>query len=170
MARGGMGSHEKPIKGATDVWLTPPDIITDLGPFDLDPCAATNRPWPTADTMYTIEDNGLRREWCGFVWLNPPYSDVWTWVAKLADHGHGIALIFARTETRGFHKHVWSRASAISFPQGRLTFRHEDGSAGRGNAGAPSCFVAYGNEAVERLRNRRPHDAFVDLRKDAFVP
>jgi len=33
-----IGKHERPNKGATDIWLTPLEIIDALGPFDLDPC------------------------------------------------------------------------------------------------------------------------------------
>ena len=36
-----------------DEWLTPPEITTDLGPFDLDPCSPIKRPWPTAENHYT---------------------------------------------------------------------------------------------------------------------
>lgn len=147
-----MSTHERPIKGATDVWLTPKSVIDLLGPFDLDPCAATDAPWPTARTMFTEADDGLRRVWHGLVWCNPPYSDVWSWLERLADHGNGIAFIFARTETKGFHEHVWGRASAIAFPSGRYKFCAPDGTPASGNAGAPSCFVAYGDEASRRLR------------------
>lgn len=34
----GIGDHETPNKGETDVWLTPLNIIQALGSFDLDPC------------------------------------------------------------------------------------------------------------------------------------
>ena len=51
-----MSTHERPIKGATDVWLTPKSVIDLLGPFDLDTCAATDAPWPTARTMFTEAD------------------------------------------------------------------------------------------------------------------
>lgn len=34
-------------------WLTPKYIIDELGPFDLDPCAADSMPWPTAKRMVT---------------------------------------------------------------------------------------------------------------------
>lgn len=37
-------SHQRPHHGASDVWLTPPEIVADLGPFDLDPCAAVGQP------------------------------------------------------------------------------------------------------------------------------
>jgi hypothetical protein len=40
-------------RGATDDWLTPPDIIAALGPFDLDPCSPETRPWDTAAKHYT---------------------------------------------------------------------------------------------------------------------
>ena len=39
-----MGGHHKPNRGASDRWLTPPDIVQALGPFDLDPCADTDQP------------------------------------------------------------------------------------------------------------------------------
>lgn len=146
-----MSSHEAPNKGATDVWLTPHGIIRQLGPFDLDPCAATNPPWPTANEHYVESQDGLSLPWYGMVWLNPPYSDAWTWMERLAAHGQGIALVFARTETVGFHKTVWDRATAIAFPKGRLKFCTPDGQPAKGNAGAPSCYVAYGIEARDRL-------------------
>jgi hypothetical protein len=39
-----LGSHQQSI-GKSQVHLTPRWIIDALGPFDLDPCAATVRPW-----------------------------------------------------------------------------------------------------------------------------
>ena len=58
----------------THDWLTPPEILQALGPFDLDPCASLYQPWRTATKQYTIEDDGLKKEWRGRVWCNPPYS------------------------------------------------------------------------------------------------
>lgn len=146
MSRGAMSRHENANTG-TDTWLTPRHIIDALGTFDLDPCAAPDpERWPTARTHYTYRDDGLTHDWTGRVWLNPPYSQAWQWVHRLAEHGEGTALVFARTETAGFALHVWQRASAILFLHGRLTFHHADGSRAVGNAGAPSCLVAYGIE------------------------
>jgi hypothetical protein len=96
-----------------DEWLTPPEIILALGAFDLDPCAPITRPWPVAKQHYTIADDGLRMPWHGRVWCNPPYGRaVDDWLARLAEHGRGTALTFARTETAFFCR-VWQRASAI---------------------------------------------------------
>ncbi len=55
----GIAGHEKPFEGATNVWLTPRDIIDGLGPFDLDPCAADPRPFDIAATNYTEAQDGL---------------------------------------------------------------------------------------------------------------
>lgn len=126
-----------------DEWLTPPDIVKTLGPFNLDPCAPIIRPWPTANVHYTKEDNGLAKTWHGRVWLNPPYGkDTFKWLNRLAIRQQGIALIFARTDTKGFHKEVLQKATSIFFFEGRLNFHYVDGTrADRANA--PSCLVSY---------------------------
>lgn len=149
----GMGGHHSPYRGNKSEWLTPPPIIEDLGPFDLDPCSPIERPWPTASRHFTLDDNGYRRAWHGMVWLNPPYGpETWRWLARLADHGQGIALVFARTDTAGFAREVWGRSTALRFIHGRLTFHHGDGTPADRNAGAPSVLVAYGPEAAARLQ------------------
>ena len=149
----GIGSHQS-ARMLKDEWLTPPVILESLGEFDLDPCSPINRPWPTAKSHLTINDNGLNAEWNGCVWCNPPYGlEAKKWLAKLADHGSGIALIFARTETRMFFDEVWPKASALLFIEGRLYFHHVDGSRARANAGAPSVLVAYGAKAVGKLKD-----------------
>lgn len=135
------------------MWLTPPEIIRALGPFDLDPCAAPDpRPWPTAATHITLPEDGLQAEWSGFVWCNPPFGpEAEAWLARMADHGNGVALVPARTETRWFVNTIWSRASAILFLHGRPHFHYPDGKRGKANSGAPICLVAYGPTAVGRL-------------------
>jgi len=135
-----------------DEWLTPPDLVRDLGVFDLDPCAPLQRPWDTARHHFTIQDNGMERPWFGRVWMNPPYGrETGLWLEKLRKHGNGIALIFARTETKMFFQHIWSGADAVLFLKGRLAFFHVNGSKG-GHAGAPSCLVAYGRSNVTALK------------------
>lgn len=144
-----MGSHHSNRAGTT-TWLTPPHIIEALGRFDLDPCAAPG--WPTAERHIILPDDGLAAQWSGSVWLNPPYgSEAWEWLSKLAAHGDGVALVFARTETAGFVREVWGKADAILFLHGRLHFHHADGTRALANSGAPSCLVAYGADAVRRL-------------------
>lgn len=148
----GIGTHQS-ARMMKDEWLTPPEILRVLGPFDLDPCAPVSRPWDMAVHHYTADDLGLTRPWFGRVWMNPPYgSQTGVWLQKLADHGNGIALIFARTETEMFFSQVWKRADALLFIEGRLYFYHVDGRRADANSGAPSVLIAYGNENAEMLR------------------
>jgi len=135
-------SYQISITGK-DEWLTPPDIIFALGHFDLDPCSPINRPWDTAYRHYTVEDNGLYLPWEGRIWCNPPYgTETGKWMQKLAKHGNGIALTFARTETRWFFESVWKHAHALLFLKGRLKFHHVSGKEGN-PATAPSVLIAY---------------------------
>ena len=162
----GMGGHQSHKMGK-DEWLTPPDITTELGPFDLDPCSPINRPWDTAIKHYTIGDDGLNKNWEGYVWCNPPYGKATGyWLEKLAKHGNGIALIFARTETVMFIDQVWNKASALLFIHGRLYFHHVDGSRADANSGAPSVLVSYGEEASRILKNCKIAGTFIPLNND----
>ncbi len=146
-------SFERIVTGK-DEWLTPPEIIKALGEFDLDPCAPVIRPWDMAKNHYTIEDNGLSKPWHGRIWCNPPYgSETGKWLKKMSDHGNGIALIFARTETGNFFNYIWRYAKAIMFLRGRLVFRHADGTKPANSAGAPSCLIAYGDQNAKALKN-----------------
>ena len=148
----GIGGHQRAYEGHSDEWLTPPSIIESLGKFDLDPCSPIKRPWPTATTHYTSLDNGLALNWNGRVWLNPPYgAETGKWLQKLADHGNGIALIFARTETDMFFKYGWERADSMLFLRGRLHFHTVEGVRAKSNAGAPSVLIAYGKNNTEAL-------------------
>ena len=61
----GIGSHTRAFRGKTDCWLTPPEIIKALGPFDLDPCAAPGQPWTTAEHQYAPPQDGLELPWFG---------------------------------------------------------------------------------------------------------
>jgi len=147
----GMGGHQSTNMITSD-WITPPDILAKLGPFDLDPCASLTQPWPTAARSYTVNDNGLIQEWQGRVWLNPPYGLVAKkWLQRLADHGDGIALIFARTETDMFFSQVWERADALRFIRGRISFYYPDGTCAPNNGGAPSVLIAYGSRNAKVL-------------------
>jgi hypothetical protein len=150
-------------KDNKDEWLTPPYITEALGKFDLDPCAPINPPWHIAEKRFTILHDGLAVDWFGFVWCNPPYGkETPKWLKKMAEHNNGIALIFARTDTRMFHDYVFN-ADAILFLKGRLSFYDVHGVKG-GTAGAPSCLVAYGAEVVRRLMNCGLKGKLVELK------
>lgn len=163
-----MGSQDRPMQ--KDEWLTPPHIFKALGSFDLDPCAAIEQPWSTAARHYTIEENGLKRHWCGRVWMNPPYGkETGYWLARLSHHGNGIALVFARTDTKMFFSEVWGKAHAVLFLKGRLFFHHIDGSRASDDSGAPSVLVAYGEGNADCLKNCDLSGMYVDVLRHEAV-
>lgn len=154
------------------VWLTPRFIIDALGPFDLDPAAApAPRPFPTAKMHYEHADgDGLLRPWFGRVWLNPPYGRAMNrWMRRLAEHGQGTGLIFARTDTAAFRSAVWDKATAALFLHGRLTFLRADGTPALNDGGAPSVLVAYGPEDTERLHDSGIEGQFVAIAPTAYL-
>lgn len=151
---------------ATHVWLTPPEILAALGPFDLDPCAAPSpRPWPTAARHIELPDDGLAAEWSGRVWLNPPYGKhTGDWLAKLAGHNNGIALVFARTDTRMFRDHVWGKVAGLLFLDRRPHFHLPDGTRAKGNSGGPLVLLAYGaSNAIALQRCGLPGHYFCNV-------
>jgi hypothetical protein len=147
----GMTSHQS-ARMKNDEWLTPPEIVQPLGPFDLDPCSPVVRPWDTAARHYSINDDGLRSPWYGRVWCNPPFGrEAIKWLRKMAEHNNGIALIPARTETAMFYECIWGAADAVLFMKGRPHFHFVDGSRAQFNSGAPICLVAYGEQNTQSL-------------------
>lgn len=142
--RKGIGGHHKHT-GDSQVWLTPPEILKSLGEFDLDPCSPIDRPWDTAKHHFTEIEDGLKQDWFGRVWMNPPYArnQIELWLKKMAGHMNGIATIFARTETRPFQEWVFPYAESILFIKGRLTFYDKDGILAKANSGAPSVLISY---------------------------
>ncbi|WP_244120294.1 phage N-6-adenine-methyltransferase [Burkholderia gladioli] len=139
-----------------DEWLTPPEILKPLGAFDLDPCAPVRRPWNTATWHYSIEDDGLIQPWRGRVWCNPPFGrEAVKWLRRMAEHGNGIALIPARTETAMFYECVWPVADSVLFVRGRPHFHFVDGRRAPFNSGAPICLVAYGRDNTTALLDSR---------------
>lgn len=68
-------------------WYTPADIVdrvvATLGQIDLDPCSNEQTSIP-ASTHFTKNDDGLSKEWCGKVFMNPPWgTPLKLWAAKL---------------------------------------------------------------------------------------
>jgi hypothetical protein len=143
-----LGSHQSCV-GKSQVHLTPRWLLEKLAPFDLDPCAATERPWDCAFTNYTEADDGLAQPWSGKVWLNPPFDryQVGRWIERLAQHGNGIALVHARTEAAWFAP-IWRSAELILFLDKRIKFCRPDGTEQPANSGAPVVLAAFGDGAA----------------------
>jgi hypothetical protein len=145
-----LSSHQK--NGGHDEWLTPPEILAKLGEFDLDPCAPVSPPWLTARVQFDKLMDGLSQPWHGRVWLNPPFGrEAIHWLRKMVQHGNGIALVPARTETAMFYECVWGAADAVCFMRGRPHFHYVTGERAKANSGAPIALIAYGTENVKAL-------------------
>ena len=148
-------------------WYTPREIFKALAiDFDLDPCSPGQDivRWIPAQIHYTIREDGLTSKWFGNVFMNPPYgSDTPHWMRRLSEHGNGIALVFARPDTRWFQKYA-PLSDAICFISGRIAFvrsatKEKDYPAmyadgiwkPKGGCGAASMLVAFGKENAEAL-------------------
>lgn len=144
-----MNIHHTPVRGLSNEWYTPPEILNALGPFDDDPALPGRI-------------DGLIRPWNGFVWLNPPYGrEIKDWLRRMTDHpGGGIALTFARTETRWFRSYIWEQASSLRFLYGRPHF-YLNGVRAKGNSGGPVVLIGYGPEADHRLMRCQLPGAFL---------
>ena len=119
-----MAEHE-PSTGNSDDWYTPPEILEALGlTFDLDPCSPGPDHWVPARCVYTKEDDGLSQEWCGSVFMNPPFggrNGHVRWLQKFLAHGCGIAVVRAYTSSDWFHLYA-TQAETMLFPKGKTKF------------------------------------------------
>ena len=160
-----IGSH-KSAKMKSYTWITPKHIIDALGIFDLDPCTPDTMPLMTAHLMLKKYEDGLSAEWGKeFVWLNPPHGkETHKWMKKIAEHGHGIALIFARTETKMFIEYVWEKATSVLFLHGRIHFCDTNGVQAKRSSGTPSVLIAYGRKADEILRYSKLDGTYINTR------
>lgn len=154
-------SFQKTI--ASDEWQTPWEIVHALGEFDLDPCASNAN--HKAPDFYTKEDDGLALPWHGRVWCNPPYSQpaLYQFCEKMAKHGNGVLLIFARTGNKVWQEVVFPKATAVLFLRKRVRFIDADGQQG-GGAGCDSALVAFGWENVAALERCGIEGSLVILR------
>lgn len=113
-------------------WYTPEPIIelarSAMGGITLDPASSeVANQTVQAESYFTVEDNGLEKEWFGNVWLNPPYSAELIGkfseklIAERENYEQAIVLVNNATETEWFNK-VVSIASAVCFPKGRIRY------------------------------------------------
>ena len=160
--------------------------------FDLDPCAPPGGlPWIPARRFISLPGDGLAEPWPpgARIWANPPYTakapacgpgcrkttcgkrgyhlavpDPGTggWLRRMAAHGDGIALVFARPDNAWFHEAV-SGADATLFIARRVRFvdasgkppRTLDAATGKAKSSGPgngSMLLAWGDVCADTLR------------------
>lgn len=145
------------ISNENDEWYTPSWLFKALNvEFDLDPCSPGAPPSSVpAKRHLTKVENGLQAEWAGSVWLNPPFSSKRDWYERIVEHGNGIALMPARTETHDFQDYM-NAANALLFMKGRIYFERgtRPGANGNGITTTPPFGIvlcAYGEKMAEFL-------------------
>ena len=130
--RGTMGTGE-------NEWFTPPEYIVPvrkvLGDIDLDPAStAAAQEIVRAHQFFDQQIDGLKQEWHGRVFLNPPYGRplIEPFITKLADEWNArritaaIALTHNYTDTAWFQSKLVPIANAICFTRGRVKFYEGD--------------------------------------------
>jgi phage N-6-adenine-methyltransferase len=121
-------------------WYTPAELIEAarlaMGSIDTDPASnEIAQKTVKAGTYYTAETNGLDKDWCGNVWMNPPYASdligkfIDKLIAERQNYKQAIILVNNATETEWFNK-IISIASAVCFPKSRVKFYMPDGKTG----------------------------------------
>lgn len=139
---------------ATDEWYTPIEFIQALGHFDCDPASPIDQKWKTADVMYTKKDDGLKQEWKGRVWLNPPYSSplIQQFVKKMGEHKNGIALLMPKFGSVMFRNDVFPNCDGIFILEKRIKFFDQNWVQQKSPV-STSILVAYGDENVQAILN-----------------
>ena len=130
----------------TDMWETPQEFYDKLNQefhFTFDVCAISEN--AKCDRYYTPEMDGLKQEWEGVCWMNPPYGkEVGKWVKKACESKCTVVcLLPARTDTKWFHEYINQKAE-VRFIKGRLKFRNS-----RNSAPFPSMIVIYRNRKMD---------------------
>lgn len=149
-------------------WYTPKWIFEKLDlEFDIDPSSPfdfeTNVP---AVKKLTVFDDGLKSEWEGRVWLNPPYGkDTAAWMERMINHNNGIALVFSRTDSAWFQSAL-NTADAVLFISGRIQFvpGHENAHK-KARSGAGSAMFAWSNDCSKALKRLASHGYFIEVTK-----
>jgi len=134
-------------------WYTPLKYIEAarqvMGGVDLDPATSEfGQGRIKAEEYYTIEMDGLSKEWNGRVWLNPPYSKelMPKFIDKMFDEftegrvKEAIVLTHNYTDTAWFHK-LQSVACRICFSRGRIPYEQSNGTIAKPTQGAAFFYL-----------------------------
>jgi phage N-6-adenine-methyltransferase len=106
--------HAAIFRSKTAEWPTPAELFAELDSefhFETDLCATPENAKCTK--FFTKEQDGLKQQWAGVCWMNPPYDRVGDWIKKAAESAERgakvVALLPARTGTNWFHDYCLGR-------------------------------------------------------------
>ena len=108
-------------------WETPQDFFDELNKefnFNLDVCA--NEENHKCDIYFSEEQDGLKQDWEGVCFMNPPYGrEISKWIKKAFNESQKkatvVCLIPSRTETRWWWDYCMK--GEIRFIKGKLKFK-----------------------------------------------
>ena len=124
----------------TDMWETPQDLFDRYDAiyhFETDVCAVADN--AKCERFFSPEIDGLKQEWTGICWCNPPYGKkIGEWVKKAANSSATVVMLLpARTDTKWFHEYCLPHAE-VEFLRGRLRF-----GGGKNSAPFPSMIAVF---------------------------
>ena len=117
------------VSSKTNEWATPKRLFDFLNRefiFSLDPCSTHEN--KKCEKNYTIEDDGLSKDWSGeCVLMNPPYGGhTGKWLKKAVESARDgatvVCLIVSSTDRSYWHEIIYPFAQEIRFMRGRVKF------------------------------------------------
>lgn len=119
-----------------DLWQTPPEIYAALNrEFNFTGDAAASSLNHLHPVYLTEQQDALTEEWGvyfppGYIWINPPYSDIGPWVKKASTIGsdiHGAVMLVPADTSVGWFREAQETCSEVRFiTGGRLSFVRAD--------------------------------------------
>ena len=130
----------------TDMWATPLDFFIKLNEefnFETDVCGIESN--AKCKKFFTPEMDGLKQEWTGVCWMNPPYGrGIGEWIKKAYESSLNgatvVCLIPSRTDTKWWHDYCMK--GEVRLVKGRLKFGDSKNS-----APFPSAVVIFSKNA-----------------------
>lgn len=143
-------------------WDTPREYIEAarnlMGEIDVDP-SSTERANKVvrAKRFYTKENDGLKKDWKGNIWMNPPYAQplISLFSAELVkkikskEVKQALVLVNNATETKWFQELV-NTCNAICLISGRVRFLNPEGRPGAPLQG--QIILYFGSKGVDFIR------------------
>ena len=108
----------------TELWSTPQELFDRYNEkyhFDVDVCALPEN--AKCEVYYTPQVDGLKQEWSGVCWCNPPYGrQIGKWVQKAVESNATVVMLLpARTDTKWFRDYCL-KCGEVEFLRGRIKF------------------------------------------------
>lgn len=142
-----------------DEWETPDDFFNGVDEYfnvlELDVCASESN--HKLYNYYTKKEDGLKQEWVGKCWCNPPYSKQKPWIEKAIssvndNNAEIFMLIPMNPETKYFQELILNNGlyvKSIYLIKGRLSFLQDKKKMGSPKFG--SCLIHFKHNNLGKI-------------------